>query len=193
MRDVPSAVPAHAAEGHAADEGGDEARSADRLGEPECQERSRDGYDLEPGVVDQPACGAVHHDGGRDGSGENPDEDAVPDLLEDELDGVAVPDRALLCEGDGERDQEERYADAVVEAGLDVQALTDPHRQPLRRDDGLAESRVGGREDDGHEERLGPRQVREHEERDDEAGEDRQRQPDPEQPRRDVQRRVAAP
>ena len=73
---------------------------------------------------------------------------------------MPVPDRSLLGEGDREGDEEERDADPVVEAGLDVQALTDPYRQSLRRDDGLAERGVGRGEDDRDEERLGPRRGR---------------------------------
>ena len=99
-----------------------------------------------------------------------------------------MADRSLLGQCDRERDQEERHADAVVEAGLHVQALTDTDGEALGRHDDLTQRRVGRREDDRDEERLGPGEVGQQDERGGESGEDRERQPDPEQSRGDVQR-----
>ena len=106
-----------------------------------------------------------------------------PIFSSDELDGMPVSDRPVLCEGDGECDEEERDADPVVETALDVQALADSHRKARGRDDGLAEGRIGRGENDRDEERLGPGEVAEQHQRDGEPGEDRQRESDPEQAR----------
>ena len=116
-----------------------------------------------------------------------PAEDAVPDLLGDELDRFAVTDRALLCLGDRQSDEEEWDADAVIEAGLDVEALTHPQRKAAQRDDGLTQRGVGWREDDREHERLRPREVAEKCDRDDESREQGERKPDSEKPRRKAQ------
>ena len=126
----------------------------------------------------------VDDDSGRCRPGDHAAEDAVADLLQHELGGGAVADRAVLGQRDGERDEEERDADPVVQPGLDVEALADAGGKAWRRDDRLAERRVGRREDDREEQRLGPREIAEERDAGDEAGEDRERQPDPEQARR---------
>ena len=62
--------------------------------------------------------------------------------------------------GDREHDPEQRHADPVVEAALDVQSLPDPARKPRQRHDRLAERRIGGRQDHREEECLRPRRAR---------------------------------
>ena len=195
VRDLAAAVPAHTAEHAAADERGDEAGSPDRLGEAEREQRARERHDLEPRVVDEPAClSPWTTTAAATAPARTPPRTPYPIFSKTSCDGMAVPDRTLLRQGDGERDEEERHADPVVEARLDVQALADPHRQPLRRDDGLAERRVGGGEDDRDEERLGPRESSgAATSATSEAGEDRQRQSDPEEARGDAERLFAAP
>ncbi len=99
-----------------------------------------------------------------------------------------MPDRAVLGLGHGDRDEKERDADPVVEPALDVEALADAHGKAWRRDHRLPERSIGWREDDGEDQSLGPGEVAEDREGDDEPGEDRQWEPDPEQARRDAER-----
>ena len=82
-------------------------------------------------------------------------DEPVADLLEHQLDGGVVGDRAGLGLGERDRDEEQRHAEAVVEAALDVEPLADPRRDPLVGDDRLAERGVRAREHDGEHERLG--------------------------------------
>ena len=91
-------------------------------------------------------------------------------------------DSAGVGLGHGERDREQRDAQAVVEPALDVQALADPRRQACVGDDGLPERGVGRGEHDREHDRLRPRDVGQHEHAGDCAGHDRQRQTDAQQP-----------
>ena len=178
MGDVPAPPAPKAAEDRAADERRDEPRALDGLREPEREQRSGERHDLEPRLVDESTATCPHDDGSGRGTGDHAAEDAVADLLGDELRGVAVADRTVLRERDCERDEEERHADAVVQSALDVEALPDADGQPRRRHDRLPEGGVGGGEDDGEDERLGPREVTQQDERREEAGADRERQAD---------------
>ena len=55
-------------------------------------------------------------------------DEPVADLLEHQVRCGARRHRAFVPLGDRERDEEQRHADAVVEAALDVEALPDPRR-----------------------------------------------------------------
>ena len=133
VRDVAATVPAEPPKSSPPTNGADEARAADRLGESEREQRARERDDLEPRGID-PAAAARVDDDGRDRSpGEHPGQDAVADLLEHDLGGRAVSDRTILRVRNRERDEEERHADAVVQAALDVEALADPHRKSRQR------------------------------------------------------------
>ena len=59
VRDVAAAMPPEPAEHHPADEGSDEARASDRLGEAEAEKRSGERHDLEPGGIDEAATACV--------------------------------------------------------------------------------------------------------------------------------------
>ena len=96
---------------------------------------------------------------------------------------MPASDCALLRLSDRERDQEERYADAVVEAALDVQALSDSRGESLQAHDGLPEGRVRRGEDDREDECLRPRERVQERERGDESGHEGERQAESQQPR----------
>ena len=82
---------------------------------------------------------------------------------------------------DGKRDREQRHAQAVVEAALDVQALTYTRRQVLVGDDRLAQRGVGRSQHDREHERLGPRDRAQHESAHQRPDDDRERQADAQQ------------
>ena len=86
--------------------------------------------------------------------------------------------------GRRERDQQQRHADPVVEAALDVEALPDPRRKPRLGHDGLPERSIRGREQDGEHDRLGGDQMREHNSSKNRAENDGERQTDGQQPQR---------
>ena len=184
VRDVAAALSPQGAEHAASHERRDEARAADRLGQAECEPGAGERHDLEPALVDEAAAARVDDDERRCGACDHSAEDSVPDLLENELHRVPMPDRALLGLRDREGDEEERDADPVVESALDVEALANADRKARHGHDRLAERRVGRREDDRDHERLRPAQRVQEGERGDEAEEDRERKPDPEQARR---------
>ena len=93
----------------------------------------------------------------RDGA-ERPCRDAADkapaDFLGDELEGAARAERAFVGLGNGERDEEERHAEAVVEPALHIEALPDPGRDAPVRHDRLPEGGIRARQDDREDERL---------------------------------------
>jgi hypothetical protein len=93
-----------------------------------------------------------------------------------------LADQPCLGRCDRQHDREDRDADAVVEAALDVEPLPNAGRQGRKRHDGLPKRGVGRRQHDREQQGLRPRHRSEDEQRDDEPGNDGQRQPDPEQP-----------
>ena len=177
-------MPAEPAEHRAPDEGRDEAGATDALGAAEREQRAGERDDLQPRLRDEPAPAGDHDHACGQRPRERTEGSAVADLLEDEPDGVAVPDRPVLRLRDRERDEEERNAEAVVEPALDVEALPDPDWEARRRDDCLPESRVRRCEDDREDERLWPAEVTEEPDGDDEAEGYRQGKADSEEPRR---------
>ena len=60
---------------------------------------------------------------------------------------MTVANGALVGEGDGKRDEEQRDADPVVETALDVEALSNPHGEAWGGDDRLPERGIGRRDD----------------------------------------------
>ena len=76
---------------------------------------------------------------------------------------------------------------------LDVQPLPDPRREPRIGHDRLAERGVGRRQDDRENEDLRRAEEPNSAGAERPARQDRQRQPDPEQPSRDARTRAAAP
>ena len=109
-------------------------------------------------------------------AGEQPGEDAVADLLQHEMDCVVRGHLRRVRLGESDRDEEQRHADSVVQAALDVKPLADQGGEPFVGDDRLAERRVGARQADAEDQCLRPAQVRQHTDGDERAGHDRQRQ-----------------
>ena len=129
-RHVASDLATEPAEDGASDERGDEAAAAHPHGQAVGERSPRDRYDLNPDLIDEAARDAhPDHGCGREPRDHAP-ETSVPDLLEHELQRLAVSDRALFRLGDRDRDQEQRHADAVVEPALDVEPLTDCVTEP---------------------------------------------------------------
>ena len=64
-----------------------------------------------------------------------------------------------------EHDQQQRDADPVVEAALDVQSLAHADRQARLGHHGLAEGGIGRCEQHGEDQRLGEAQIRQDERR----------------------------
>ena len=91
------------------------------------------------------------------------------------------PEIAGIRLGDREHDEEQRHADAIVEAALDVQALTDTRRQPRLGHHRLAERGVGRSEQDGEDERLRERERAEERRGQQRSERDRQGEADSEQ------------
>ena len=56
--------------------------------------------------------------------------------------------------GGGEKDQQQRHADPVIEAAFDVQRLTHDLGKPVIGDDGTPESGVGWGKDDAKDQGI---------------------------------------
>ena len=142
------------AEDRAADEGGDEPAAAHPHGQAVGQRGPGDRHDLEPHRIDEAARNSYpEHKRGREPRN-HAAEAAVADLLEHEVQRGAVSDRAFLCFGDRDGDQEKRHADAVVEPALDVQALTHARRDARVGDDRLSQRGIRRGEHDREQDRL---------------------------------------
>src|SRR5208283_2889200 len=170
-------------EQQAAGEAGDEAAAAERLRGGETQGGQSNDRDVQP-VLAGPAeaCGAAQHeDGGpRD---DDAGEQADAEFLDDDHGDVRGGGRMDLgADGEVEQDDDERHADAVVQAGLEVERLARGFGDGGVGDDGRAERGVGRREERG--EQRDPEQVelREDEQPDEEAEHDGDRQADQQQP-----------
>jgi hypothetical protein len=165
-------------------EGGDEDAAAERGRDPDREQRRRRTEDLLPMRLDQTAARReAQREPSEDSRGDAAHE-PVADLLEHELDGRVVGDRPALSLGERDRDEEQRDAEPVIEAALDVQSLPDPGGDPLVGDDRLSERRVGAGEHDGKHERLGEADPGQDHGPRDHPHEDRERQADAEQPQR---------
>ena len=89
-----------------------------------------------------------------------------------------------VCGGHGSEQQ--GHADPVVEPALDIETLADPLWHARLGDDRLAQGGVRRRQDDPEDHGLFDAQLPEERRRGQRTQDDRQRQPDPEQPHRDV-------
>ena len=142
--------------------------------------------DLEPRLVDPLATSCEHDHGRSEGACRHTAQDSVADLLGDEPRRFAAAEGARVCLGQREGDEEQRYADPVVQAALDVQPLANAYGEAGEGDDRLPERRVRRRQDDGEEQHLGGRERPPEENETCRAtGNDRERQPDAEQQRGD--------
>ena len=115
-------------EGHARDECGDEAGASQRCGDAVRECGSCDGQDLQPGRLDQLVAASVDDRCCCDDAGEHASDDSPTDLLHDQPHRVRRSEITGVCLGDCEHDEEQRHADAVVEAAFDVQTLADARR-----------------------------------------------------------------
>ena len=88
---------------------------------------------------------------------------------------------AFLGLGDGEEDDQQGHAHAVVEAALDVEALADAGGQPWVGDHRQPQRRVGWSQDGGQGGGLPQVQLRKERQAGQGTSHDRERQPDPEQ------------
>src|SRR3954453_1525682 len=86
--------------------------------------------------------------------------------------------------GDRDRDEEDRDAEPVVEAALDVEALSDAGRDALIGDDRLAQRGVRAGEHDREHGRLRDADPGDHQRAHQGAGDDREREADAQQPQR---------
>jgi hypothetical protein len=98
--------------------------------------------------LDQPpARGEPQREAAERARGDAADE-PVADLLEHQLGRGVRRRRPRVRLGEGDRDEEQRHAQTVVEPALDVEPLADPGGDALVGHDRLAERRVGAREHD---------------------------------------------
>ena len=161
------------AEQRSGHERGDEPRPPQVDRDPVREHRGGHRDDLPPGIVNQmPSFGHVH-----DHRGEDARHDAAEQSVADLLDDHAQRVRLAASAGDGrQRDQQQGYADPVVEAALDVERLTHNLRKSRVRDDRAAKPGVGRREDHPKDQRLAERERPKQKHRDQPSEHDRQRQ-----------------
>ena len=140
-------LPHLVAEGHARDEGGDEAIAADQFRAGEGDERHRQdrrtlvalGHPIGlDGAVDQ-SC--------RDRADDHPGERPEGDLHRPEEDPVAVAGLAMGQRRKAGEQQHERQGDAVVQPAFDVERLANARRDEPAGHHGLAERRIRRRQD----------------------------------------------
>ena len=74
--------------------------------------------------------------------------------------GGDVADVSLAADGDAEEDDDEGQREPVVDAGLDVEQVTEPAGDLVVADDSRREDRVGRGEDGSDEEALDPAERR---------------------------------
>ena len=94
---------------------------------------------------------------GPERAGEQATDQPEADLLDHEPERLGFP--TALGRGEGERDEQQRHAQTVVQPALDVQALADAQRHPLVGDHGRAEGRIGRRHGDRQENGLDRRRA----------------------------------
>ena len=109
-------------------------------------------------------------------------DDRQADLLE-RLEPPPVITEILLGRDNRDEEGDERRGDAVVETALDVERPANPRRHRPVRDDRHSERRVGGRQDGGDQRGRRPAGLGKHQVGQQAADDDRQRQPDEQQPR----------
>ncbi len=162
-------------EDHSGDEGCDEARAAERRGDPIGERGTCRRDDLQPGGGDQATAGS-EDDGpcGDDAAGKTAG-DSPADLLDHEPNRVSVADLARLGLRESERNEQERHTDTVVEPALDIEALTDAGRQAAFGQNGLPEGGVCRREHHAQNDRFRDRQRSKEQACEERSGDDRQR------------------
>ena len=141
---------------------------------------------------DQVPAAGVDDDRGDQQPGRGAGDRAVADLLEQEGRGAASIRDPGSDVGDGDGGEEQRHADPVVQAALDVQPLADSLGNARLGDDGLSQRRVGGRQHDRQDQGLGDGQLGEDHSRDGGPDGNSQRQADAEQAHRQADLDCAA-
>ena len=180
--DRAAVAPDRSTEAHPADERRDEAVAPDAHDQHVGRDRHDHGSHRDQGRDRPAALAREQEEPPRDGSDRVAEPDAHDDLDESGTEGPIGQVVHARC-GDGDAERHHRSDEAVVEAALHVDDLTEAERDPGVLDDGHPERGVRGREsgpDHGEEP-----DVLTGEERDGDHGaqQDRQRQPDPQQPR----------
>ena len=137
---------------------------------------------------DQVAPARLGDDRGDQQPGDHAAQGAVADLFHEQRGRAAPAGDVGLGVGDRDRREQQGDADPVVEAALDVEALADALRHARLGDHGLPERRVGRRQHDREDHRLPNGQLAEDRGGGHGAQRDRERQADPEQPHRHVDR-----
>ena len=148
------------------------------------QRRRRERDHLEPERLDRASCDRQALDDRGEDARREARNQPVADLVRHEAPcGVGRHLRRVGL-GDADRDEEQRDADAVVEAALDVQPLTDAGGKTRVGDDRLPQRGVRAREDHRQHQRLGCLEARQHGDAHQGARENREWKPDPEQAQR---------
>ena len=185
VRDLAAGLAAESSEHQAADERRDEDAPSHPQGEPGSEHGRGERVHLDPGALGPAAPDREALDERRPGARGEAGQASVADLLDDQVKGRVAGHGRRIDLREADRDEEERHADAVVQAALDVQTLPDQRGQAWVGDDRLPERGIGAREADGEEERLRPVQAGEDPSADERARDDRQGQADAEQPQGD--------
>ena len=118
------------------------------------KQRGGNRQDLQPVRLDERAARSDPERERSQNAGGYAPYEAVADLLQHEVHRRVGSQGPVVPLGDRERDEEERDADSVVEATLDVETLPDPRRDPLVGDDRLAKRCVRAGEHDRQHQRL---------------------------------------
>ena len=145
--------------------------------------RQRHDRDVQPVLARPAKPGGAPEDRDRDGGQYDADKQADADLLQN--DHRDVPGRAafdLRANGELEQDDDDRHADAIVQAAFQVQRFACRGWDGGVGDDRRAECGVGRREKRCQQCHFKQAEVREDEQPDQEAEHDGQRQADQQQP-----------
>jgi hypothetical protein len=127
-----------------AGEAGDEAAAAERLRGGEAERGERNDRDVQPMFARPPKPGGESQDRDPSARQNKAGDQADPDLLENNHHDM--PHRAALdlrADSEGEQDHDDRHADTVIEAALQVQRFASRGRDGSIGDHRRAECGVG--------------------------------------------------
>jgi hypothetical protein len=179
-RDLTGVLPQQRSEQHAGHERGDEARPAESDSGPIRQRGGGCWDQLPPRPRDQTPAASELHDVGRETARRGTGHDPPPDLLEHHVSRVPGAGRGR------QSNQQQRDADTVIEAALDIERLPYALWKPAVGNDRLPKTRVGRGEDHADDDGLADRQVPEQDGGQKRPERDRERQSDAQQAHRDL-------
>ena len=176
------AAAAHGSGGEPADEAGDETAAADRLGRGKAGKRQGQHWQLPPGLV-IPAVQVrephrVDTQKRQRNAHQAADADLRAEMAQHQLRGA---DAMVGLGGDGQQDQKNRDADAVVQAALGVQAFADGCRHRRVGGHGLTQGCIRGCKHGGQDGELDQAQAGQQQGTGHDARGYRQRQPNEQQ------------